>query len=362
MATLPTFADLYDAAKTEIQTRNPALTDFEEGSVLDGFAGASAILADQVALVVVDEFRAQFFSTAEGPQLDDLAQDRLGITRQLASAAQVTVTWTRVAAGSYTIPAGTTISTTNESGDTVSFSSVADVAVGPGDVTVSVDLEADVAGRAGNVAAGSSWTVEDTVGADPSATVTNASRAAGGADAWTDDEFRAYIQDYYVSLRRGTIEALKVGARTVSGVRSVTVQVDYPIVNVYVGDPDGAGNQTLADNVATELVNWAAAGDLIQVFPSAREEPSISLAVLISELPVDSTALVAAIKDSIIAFGDELDAGQTAYATQIVCAAKDADRERILNVTGATDLTPSQVENAIRFVAGNISITITAES
>lgn len=361
MAEIPTFPELYAAAQAEIQTRNSTLTDFNEGSVLDAVAGASGVLSDEVARLLVQLFESQFFATATGSDLDDLAQDRLQLTRNTAGTAIVTLTWTRVAAGSYLIPAGTAFSAVNNNGEIVTFSSTAGVTVNPGDVTVSVAVIADVAGRGSNVEANTITTVVDTVLSDPSATVTNAARAAGGSDAETDEEFRERIRLFYTSLRRGTKAALRTGALTVAGVSVVTIDEQYPITFVYVGDPDGSGNQTLADNVATELENWRAAGSFVQVLPASREELPLSLAVVLTELPTDVTALRDAIRASIVAFGDTLDVGAVAYATEIECAAKEADDARIRSVTGAADLTPAAAQNAIRFVASSIAVSFTVE-
>lgn len=362
MAELPTFSELYSAAKAEIQSRNPALTDFNDGSVLDAFAGASSVLADEVARVLVDLFAEQFFATASGSALDDLAFDRLGLIRQPAGQATATLTWTRVAAGTYTIPAGTSFSATNSLGSTVTFSSVADVSVGVGDSTVSVVVVADEAGRASNVDVGTITTILDSVTADPTATVTNAARAAGGSPAWTDEQFRDYIRSYYVSLRRGTRGALRTGALSVAGVAVVTVEeVDGLGVNVYVGDPDGAGNATLADAVALELENWRSAGVLVSVFPTTREEPAISIEVTLTEAPADLTALTSDIKAALVAYTDTLAAGEVAYATEMSYAIKAADEFRILSITGLSNLTPAAATNAIRLTTGNISVSFVEE-
>lgn len=361
MAEIPTFTELYDAAKAEIQTRNPALTDFEEGSALDAITGASGILADEATRVVVDQFAAQFFATATGADLDDLAFDRLRLLRNEASTSTATLTWTRVASGSYVIPAGTTFAATNANGETVTFSSDAAVTVGGGDVTVDIDVTADEVGRASNVDVGTITTVVDTVASDPSATVTNAARAAGGAAEETDEAFRERIAAFYSSVQRGTKAALEFGAKTVDGVSIATVVEQYPITYVYVGDPDGSGNSSLAALVATELENWRATGSYVEVYGSTREELALSLAVVLDaeDLPADLTTLSAAIKDAIEAYGDTLGAGQKAYRTLIECAAREAD-DRVLSVTGTTDLTPSANQNAIRFPVANISLSFTA--
>ena len=362
MAEIPSHADLYAAVKAEIQSRNPALTDFEEGSVLDAFTGASVVLADEVARVLVDLFSDQFFATARGSALVDLAQDRLGITPQQAGRSSATLTWTRVAAGTYTIPAGTSFAAVNPDGGEVSFSSFTDVVVGPGDTSVPVVVVADEAGRSSNVDVGTITTILDSVAADFAATVTNEGRAAGGSPAWTDAQFLAYIKDYYSSLRRGTLPAIRTGALSVAGVSVVVVRVrEGGIIEVYVGDPDGAGNQILADAVALELENWRPVTALVQVFPSTREELSVSLQVTLTSLPADTSQMLTDIRSAVVAYGDTLAAGDIAYATELIYAVKSVDEDRVLSVTGATDLAPSADTNAIRFVGGSVSVTFIGE-
>ncbi len=362
MAEIPTFAELYAAAQAEIQSRNSALTDFEEGSALDAVTGASSILADEATRVVVDQFAAQFFATATGQDLDDLAFDRIRLLRNEASTSTATLTWTRVASGSYVIPAGTTFAATNANGETVTFTSDAAVAVGGGDVTVDIDVTADAVGRASNVDVGTITTVVDTAASDPSATVSNATRAAGGSAAETDAAFRERIAAFYGSVQRGTRAALEFGAKTVSGVSIATVVEDYPITYVYVGDPDGSGNPSLAALVATELENWRATGSYVTVLGSTREEVALSLSIVldVDELPADLTTLSAAVKTAIEAYGDTLGAGSTAYRTLIECAARDAD-DRVLSVTGTADITPSAGQNAIRLPTTGIALSFTAE-
>jgi uncharacterized phage protein gp47/JayE len=262
---IPTFNELQDAAKAEIQLRNPALTDFNEGSNLDAISGAAAVMADEVIRIALARFAEVFFDTATGAALDALAQDRFGgrIVRKPATASIGTVRWTRNAAGAYTILAGTRFRVSVGT-QTVTVQTTSAVSMLAADTFVDLPVQATVTGRATNVAAGKTWQILDTLLADPSATATNPEPLAGGSDAETDEAFRDRIRRVYDALVRGTVSALEVGAMNVPGVAIVTVDESEVEssgwVYVYIGDPDARSNSALAALVAVELINWRAAG------------------------------------------------------------------------------------------------------
>ncbi|MCI0346433.1 MAG: baseplate J/gp47 family protein, partial [Chloroflexi bacterium] len=197
MTTLPTFNELYDAGKSEIRSRNPDLTDFNEGSNLDAVTGAGAMLADEVLRYVIDLFAAQFVDTAEGVDLDALAADRFGLTRKPAAGAVGTVTFTRGgSSGVLTIPAGTTLRAT-VNGESVTFTTDDDVDMAAAETAADATATCTVTGATGNVAAGTVTTIVDAIPGDATATVTNADRFAGGAPEETDDAFRDRIRRFF---------------------------------------------------------------------------------------------------------------------------------------------------------------------
>ena len=361
--TLPTFQQLYEAAKNEIQLRRPDLVDFNEGSVLDALAGAGAVLADEAIKGGVELFAAQFFDTAAGADLDALAQDRFGIARTPATAAIGQAEWTRDAAGAYVILAGTRFRATVGT-ETITVQSTAAVSVLATDTTVLIPVQATTTGRASNAAAGTLTEVVDVVLADPGATVTNPEPLAGGTDAETDEAFRARIRQIYSTLRRGTVAALRTGALSVPGVAIVTVdesevETGGPVA-VYIGDPDARSNTLLAAAVATELENWRAAGILVEVFGATREEKALALQVAI-ERGSDQVAVGEAVRAALVAYGDTLQPGQVGQPSRLEKACHDASAlvVGVEPTTTAADLTPSAGYAAIRFVPEQISLTFT---
>lgn len=361
---VPTFDALYQAARAEVQSRRPDLTDWNEGSVLDALAGAGAILADQVVRYGIDLFSAQFLDTASGEQLDALALDRFGLTRKPAVAALGTLTFGRGAAvGVIAIPAGTTCSG-KVSGTTVTVTTVVAAQMLAAEDTVDVTAAVTVTGPTGNLAAGVIDTIVDDLDDDPDATVSNADRFVGGMEAEPDESFRDRIRRYFQTLRRGTGEALQEAALSVGGVQYATVDEafvhpdDGGYVAVYVGDPDGRGNDALAEAVEAEMDAWRAAGVEVRVLPAAREEIALALTVTVAH-GADQGSLLEAIGAGVTAYTDGLAPNETLYLSRVVAeafAAGDADVKDVEVTTPAADAAPSEPQNALRVPSESLSV------
>lgn len=361
--TIPTFQQLYDAFKAEVQSRRSDLTDWNEGSVLDALAGGSAMLGDESMRFALGLFAELFFDTAKEAALDRLALDRLGLVRKAATAAYGTVTWTRGTAGAYTVPAGTVIRAT-VGGESFTVASVYDVALAAGDTNKDLLVQATSAGRSSNLAATTLTEVVSFPAEDASATVTNAEALAGGSDAETDSVFRDRIRRYYSTLRRGTVAALETGALSVPGVAFVSVDESdietTGIVRVYVGDPDARSNSTLAGLVDAELENWRAAGVMVTVSGASRDEVALTLAVDV-ERGADQVGLATAIRAAVVGYGDTLAPNRTARLSRIQKAVHDAGGAILsASVTSHTaDIEPATAAQAVRFVSESIALTFT---
>jgi hypothetical protein len=362
---LPTFDALYQIARGEIQARNPNLTDFEPGSNLDAVSGASAGLADEVIRIAVLLFAELFVDTASEAGVEALALDRFDLTRNPATPARGEWTWSEGIPGSaYTIPAGTQLQVvSNGIARTVITRSA--VSLQAGQSSIPIPVETSQEGRDQNLPAGLDVTVIDTIPADPTATVTATDRLAGGSDIEPIEVFKDRIRAFFGTVVRGTVEALRFGARTVPGVSGVAVIEDLPDppVTVVVGDPDGNSNSTLADLVAVELDNWRAAGIQVVVEGAIRQEVPIALDVLVVQGATAGT-VSEAIKDSIAAYGDTLQPNQTAQLSQITLATHQASDlvigARVTSTT--TNILPDTLASAIRFPQTGITLTITEAS
>lgn len=364
-----TFDQKVTTAQAEMQSRAPELTDFSDGSVNNAVAGGGAVLADSVEQAAIDEFRKLWISKAEEDELDDLIEDRLGgqLPRIAASASIGTVTWTRGSAvGAYTIPAGTVFQAEDADGVAVDFLSTASVPVGAGDSSVSVAVQCNETGRAGNVDVGTVTAIATPVASDPDATVTNAARMAGGAPVESDERYRERYARF-VQRSRGTRDGLITGALGVSGVSIAAVDEFYVessgIVYLYIGDPDVGSNASLVALVQAEMVNWAAAGARVIVQGTAREDTALTLALEVSENS-DLAALESAAAAAVEAFGDTLAPAKCARLSQIAKAALNAADE-ILDATvtsHAANLEPSARNLALRFPAGGVTVNATVEA
>lgn len=364
-ATIPTFDELYNAAKAETQARQPSLTDYSDGSALDAITGGGAVLADMQIRADLDAAAAKYIAIATGSDLDAAVTDIFpGCPRQAESASVGTLTFTRGgSSGVVEILAGTVVTAT-VNGQTVTFTT--DSSVYLTGTTVDAIAHCSTTGTVGNVAAGVVTTIPMPIPDDTTATVTNADRFVGGAATETDDAYRARAQAYPLTLRRGTVAALEEGALSVAGVSYVTVDESLlstdATVYVYVGDPDGRGNAALASLVATELENWRAAGVLVVVDPAAREEVSVGVAVAV-KTGAGTDALKASIRAAVLAYTNSLPAGGQMYLSTLESAAIRVSSDvlgAIAIITGATPTTdgvvPSVPQNALRVLSSALQV------
>lgn len=349
---VPSADQLQRVAQREIVSRNTKLTDFSAGSALDAITGGGAVQVDHALGVLLKKFSGLFADTAEGDDLDTYASDRFGLTRQVASASVVELTVGRgTESGAFSVDTDQ-LFTASVGGVDVSFQLDSPLAFGASDNELTATATCIETGRAGNVDAGA---ITGTSGTRPGITVTNAQRAAGGRDVETDESFRARIRLYLPSLARATVLALERVALAVPGVQYATV--DESMVNsdsyaaLYVGDPEGAGNNLLADAVQQAIdADGRACGVEVRVFASARQEQALALSVQVRRT-VDQGRLRAAILEALVALGDEHQPGESGVLSRVVAAVHEVgDQVRGVAVTSpASDVIPTERYHAIRY-------------
>ncbi len=259
----PSFDDLYTIAKAELQLRRPDLFA-SPGDVSDFILAAIAAAADKAIQHANEEMRKTFVDGATGDDLTVLISDHYGITRQEATAAQVTIGFTRsvFTAGAGSIPAGTTVATEIDiSGERQEFTTDAIVTWGATEVgTKTVTATAVNEGVAGNVDAA---TITDIVSSifDANITCSNAAVAAGGNAEESDAQLRERARLYPSTIRRGTSDAIVFGALQVPSVRIATVHEDSGgNATLYVADEAGGSTAEMVLDVETELDEWRCAG------------------------------------------------------------------------------------------------------
>ena len=121
--------EAYEIYKNEVQAKQPELTDFSDGSINDIKAGASEALFQEVSRILLDRFKLTYFNSAEGTDLDFLAEDHFGdkFTRPEATKSVGIVEFTRpnTDAGNTVIPAGTIVKTqTDANGEVIRYSTI----------------------------------------------------------------------------------------------------------------------------------------------------------------------------------------------------------------------------------------------
>jgi len=361
---LPTFRQLYDAGRAEVQARDPRLTDWTEGSALDAIVGAGAVLADETLRFVVDLFAAQFVDTAEGAALDALAADRYGLSRKAATAAMGEVRFTRGgSAALVVIPAGTRVSAPTAGGARVTYLTTLEVELPEGTATVSAPVRCEALGAEGNAEAAAIDLIDAPLSADPGLVVTNPARGAGGAAAETDAQLRDRLRRFFTTVRRGTVAALEAGALNVPGVAFATVDEQFMdhdaggYVGVYVGDPDGAGNAALAALAAAELERWRAAGVRVQVQPAERQELALVIELTVAR-GADQSALRGDVRAAVRAHLDGLGVGEPLRLSRALSAALRTSPLALgaRFLSHSADVTPSAPHRALRLTAAGLSL------
>jgi hypothetical protein len=371
--TVPSFDALWEAFKAEAQSRDADLTDWLPGSVLDALAGASSVLADEQIRAVIDAFAAHFVDTAEGADLLALALDRFNLPASTfaAQAATLPLRFSRSGGSNYiTIPAATSCKGTVD-GEEVEFTTDSVVGIpGASSRVDNVPATCTVAGKAGNIAAGVLDTVNDGAGVpdDSGVVVSHLERAVGGREAFSDDEIRAYLRSYFNTLRKGTVDAVEFGAKTVGGVYFATADesnvapADGGYTTVYVGDVTGRSNSTLEAAVLAELLNWRACGVSHLVDGMEREEVTLDVTVYVPSTLTHREELRDAIREAILGYTDQLVTSEKLYSSQVEHAALgSSDRLVDVLVEGSggpfTSISPAAPQNALRVTADDLKIT-----
>jgi uncharacterized phage protein gp47/JayE len=373
MTNRPTFDELLQSSKTEIQTLDPRLVDFTPGAVLAGLAIVHGMAAEQSIAVSVNEFRQSFVATATGPTENDATdylQRRItdfgGPVRPVATAATTDQVLARGSyVGAYTLTAGDEVRGVAADGSPVVFQVKATVTLGTGDGSVDFVSECTTTGRAGNVDAG---TLTNCPALPAGLTVTQPARAAGGAPVLSDEDYRALYALQVEAQTPGTVAAIEYGAKLVNGVRFATVDeskiapADGGFVSVYIGDPDAGSTSTMVDNVRAELLNWRAGGVEVRIFGAEREELdwTITVKVLASSL-IDAER----VENAWIEYLDAVKVARRVYLSDgeaYIHATLGADIRSCDIAADATptvrEIVPSQPYYAIRTAANGSGVTV----
>lgn len=254
---IKSFSDLVTQQVTAIQAKASQLVDVSIGSILRSIVESNGGVILWLQQLIVNLLVVTRASTCSGADLDTWLAD-FSFSREAATYAKGNAIFSRfTATNAALIPVGGQIQTQD---GTQTYSVIADTGnaaydvtqsgyvVAAGTASVTVPVQANTAGAAGNASAN---TVNIIVGSISGIdTVTNTNAFANGADAESDDAVRTRFQLWVASLSKSTLSAIQYA------IASVQQGVSYEVVENenYAGNTqygyfyavvdDGSGNPT----------------------------------------------------------------------------------------------------------------------
>lgn len=340
----PSARDLYDLGRVVLLIRRPGLL-VSPGDITDVQLWGAAAMGDLVIGRGATAVGDTYLDGAEADKLTELAGDHWVVDREPATQAVGSVTFSRPGAGGAgTIPSGTRVATTPDAGGNTQIAvTTADAVFTAPDAQKTVAAQAEQAGTDGNVAPAAISRILDNL-FETGFSVTNADRFAGGNPEEGDAELRARVRGINQTLRRGTLDALVIGALQVPTVRTATVVEDPTsgTATVFVADGDGNSNAQMETDVAAELENWRAAGIAVAVTGGTQFLQAIDFSLLV-KAGAGAAALALQARQAVVSAVNRLDAGATLYRSLIRAAARGVDEaiDEVLVNTPPTDIVPS---------------------
>jgi len=354
MPDLPSFQDLFRAARDEAMSRNPLLTldaIQRDGSDANVLVASAAGMGDEVMAQLAQSLASLFLDSAAGDDLDRLVFDRYGLVRKAASPAVVTIRFTTTAPtpGPFTIAQGTLLQTASG----VQFITTSPSTVFPGGGTGPVDLAArsTLAGSSQQTQIGTITSIVSVVPGSPSdLRATNPLASAGAGDAESDDSLRDRARRFFSTVRRGTASALIAGALATPGVVRASVFESVGSVELVIADaytdtlaqlatvPPSYQTQAVALSTAVDatLVDYRAAG--IRVTVTVAQVVMQPIQILLTFFAgADVVTVAKAARDAMVAYTNGLAPGQPWVVADAIAALRSVGG---LVVSGSDVLSP----------------------
>jgi uncharacterized phage protein gp47/JayE len=283
---LPSRSDLFNIGTDEVLARSLARPPgqriareavFIEGTDINLILGSASAMGDEIMRQLAQHCAALILDSSEGDDLSRLALDRTCnvVARKGSIPSVVTLAFgrTNALAPGFSLPVGTKFRTIR--GTEFALTQILTYPAGSTAIRFASAV-AVVSGSQGNVQPG---TITQFVQQppDPTLVVTNNQPAAGGSDIELDAPLRERVRLFFTAARRGTKAAIKFGALTVAGVEHAQVvevldpatQRPVGIVQVFIADRAGTANSLLATAVRDALVEYRAAGIVVDVFAAS---------------------------------------------------------------------------------------------
>jgi len=256
MGDFPTRAELQKIGRDYMLMLNSKLTREtidRDGSDANVVAAAMSAVGDECIGQLARVCAALTLGVAKGRALDKLVFDRYGLLRKPAAPGRTSIRFTTTvpAAGGFAIPAGTKLSTS----DGIQFLTVVGASYPVGSVgPVTVEVRSAAAGVNQAAAAGTITNiVSSIVGAPADLAATNPLATSGAADEETDDRYRDRARAYFPTVRRGTVAAVELQAKSVPGVINARCFEDLDMW----GRPAKRAQLVITDQYTDQLANLA---------------------------------------------------------------------------------------------------------
>ncbi len=368
-----TFTQLVTEAASSAQGYARATLDMSVGSVLRAVFEASAATVLWLQSLILQLLSTTRASTSSGADLDSWMAD-FSLSRLAAIPATGLVSFSRfTATREAVVPVGTLVQTADGS---QRYTVVADTALSyyvpsreayvlPATVSSAVvAIQAEAAGSQGNAVEGAVSVIAQSLpGID---TVTNAAGLANGADAESDEAFRARFQNYLQSLSKATKGAIGYAITSYrDGLTYTLTENRNPDGSEHLGwfyvvvdDGSGSPSDTLLAGVYNAIDAVRAATVSFAVFRPDVELASVSLTIA-AEPGYDHNTLAGLVQAAVTDYINNLPLGASLNHSRIAQVAYDAT-PGISNVTGilingaTTDMlaTASQVIKAQTVAVG----------
>lgn len=325
----PTRDDYFQIGASEVLARSETRPQkerlsreavFTEGTDINIIIAACSAMADEATRQLATRMAALFLDSAEGEDLDRLVNDRFSpdVVRKQAAPALVPVTFSRAippsAGAAITYDVGAKLRT--EQGTEFTLQEAASLGAGStGPVTV--QAQATLAGTGGNVSIGAITQIAGD-NPDPTVTVTNLEPGSGGRNVESDQSLRDRARVFFTQARRGTLAAIEFGALTVDGVESASAFEELDVstglptgnVSVAIADSNGQANTLLAEAVRDALLEFRAAGIVVDVLVTQPVFEEIRFQNISFQTGIDTRSAISQLKSLTVAAVNILSPGE----------------------------------------------------
>ncbi|MCJ7926434.1 MAG: baseplate J/gp47 family protein [Pantoea vagans] len=367
-----TFATLVSDQVTAMQANAAGLVDLAIGSILRALAESNAGVAMWIQQLIVNLLVVTRAATCSGDDLDSWMAD-FSFSRLSAIQATGQATFSRFTATNQAlIPVGSGVTTTDgtqaytviaDTTNTAYDSTQSGYVIAAGVSSLSVPIQADTAGAAGNAQAGTITIISGSI--QYVDTVTNSTTLVNGEDAESDDDFRARFVLWIASLSKATKAAVGYALSSMQSGVTYTLTENYAYDGTaqpgyfyaVVDDGSGTPSSTFISQAYSAIDALRGFTVSFGVFPPSVVTANVAL-VITTDSSGNHATIVALVQAAIQEYIASLSLGQLLAYTQLVKVAYSAS-SLVTNVTsltlnsGTADLAAS-AKQVIR--AGTISV------